>query len=62
MFTRSGDAYIAIRIPEPSLDFYKVAGQVSTIRMDGGEDNYAPIVIQAAQAKKFTNFRTSKHR
>jgi len=60
MFTRSGDAYIAIRIPEPSLDFYAVNGQISTIRMDGGEDNWRPIVIQAGQAKDFTGFQNFK--
>ncbi|MGH9025329.1 MAG: hypothetical protein ACRDWD_04320 [Acidimicrobiia bacterium] len=62
IFTRAGDAYTAIRIPEPELDeSTDENGQIGAIRLDGGEDIWVPIVIQMGQASTFDGYGDFKN-
>jgi hypothetical protein len=65
-FTRSGNTYAAIRIADARLDQYKgtcngVANKTMSLRIDGGEDIWAPVVVQLGRASSYgNNFETFK--
>jgi hypothetical protein len=55
-FTRAGNAYLAIRIAGDDYDRPLLNGQVAAFQLNGGEDVWSPLVVQAARAGAFADF------